>query len=213
MNKENAKSNVATGVSSTIGAAVGVVGGTFAAGELHAAEANEATVTGANPAQPQGTEPEEDIDVPIVDTDPAHTTANAPTHGTAAPAGQPAAQAEPVAQPASQTTGEVQVLDYQTVTTPDGQTADVAVLSDGTNQAVVIDADQDGIADVIAADLNHDGLISDNEIVDIQDQNIAMQPMQEAAGSMPGSGDMMAQNASYEPDYVNDANVDGFAEA
>ena len=51
MNKENAKQNVASGISSTIGAAGGVVAGTMASNEMHAAESDEATVTDATPAE------------------------------------------------------------------------------------------------------------------------------------------------------------------
>lgn len=203
MNKENAKQNIASGMSSTIGAAVGVVAGTMASNEMHAAESDEATVTDATPAEETA-----DEDVPVVDVDPAQ-----------APAAEPAGEevvaepATPQAQPAGQTTGDVQVLDYQTVDNGQGGQADVAVITDGTTQAVVIDADRDGIADVMAVDQNHDGQVSDNEIINLEGHNVAMQPLQEMAHAGDPNDGMMAQNASYEPDYVNDANVDGYVEA
>lgn len=210
MNKENAKQNIASGMSSTIGAAVGVVAGTMASNEIHAAESDEATVTDATPAEDTA-----DEDVPVVDVDPAQAPASEPTgeEVVAEPVAETTAQpAEPVAQPAGQTPEDVQVLDYQTVDNGQGGQADVAVITDGTNQAVVIDADRDGIADVMAVDQNHDGQITDNEIINLEGHNVAMQPLQEMAHADPNDG-MMAQNASYEPDYVNDANVDGYVEA
>lgn len=211
MNKENAKQNIATTMSSTIGAAVGVVAGTMATGEMQAAEAStadEATVTEAEPADGQ----QDGEDVPVVDSEPStapEMTAEQQDEVVAQP------ENEPTAQPTAQTSGDVQVLDYQTVQMADGNMADVAVISNGTNQAVIIDADRDGIADVMAADTNHDGQLSENEIVDISGENLAMQQLQDAAHASSPSGDgyVMAQNTGGEPDYVNDANVDGFVNA
>lgn len=219
MNKENAKQNIASGMSSTIGAAVGVVAGTMASNEMHAAESDEATVTDATPAEETA-----DEDVPVVDVDPAQAPAAEPAgeevvaqpvaQPVAEPTAQPAAEpATPQAQPAGQTPEDVQVLDYQTVDNGQGGQADVAVITDGTTQAVVIDADRDGIADVMAVDQNHDGQLSDNEIINLEGHNVAMQPLQEMAHANDPNDGMMAQNASYEPDYVNDANVDGYVEA
>ena len=211
MNKENAKQNIASGMSSTIGAAVGVVAGTMASNEMHAAESDEATVTDATPAEETA-----DEDVPVVDVDPAQAPAAEPAveEVVAAPVAGPATDpVTPQAQPAGQTSGDVQVLDYQTVDNGQGGQADVAVITDGTTQAVVIDADRDGIADVMAVDQNHDGQVSDNEIINLEGHNVAMQPLQEMAHADDPNEGMMAQNASYEPDYVNDANVDGYVEA
>lgn len=211
MNKENAKQNIASGMSSTIGAAVGVVAGTMASNEMHAAESDEATVTDATPAEETA-----DEDVPVVDVDPAQAPAGEEVvaEPVAEPTAQPATEpATPQAQPAGQTSGDVQVLDYQTVDNGQGGQADVAVITDGTTQAVVIDADRDGIADVMAVDQNHDGQLSDNEIINLEGHNVAMQPLQEMAHADDPNDGMMAQNASYEPDYVNDANVDGYVEA
>ena len=175
MNKENAKQNIASGMSSTIGAAVGVVAGTMASNEMHAAESDEATVTDATPAEETA-----DEDVPVVDVDPAQAPAAEPAgeevvaEPVAGPTAQPATDpATPQAQPAGQTSGDVQVLDYQTVDNGQGGQADVAVITDGTTQAVVIDADRDGIADVMAVDQNHDGQVSDNEIINLEGHNVA----------------------------------------
>ena len=131
MNKENAKQNIASGMSSTIGAAVGVVAGTMASNEMHAAESDEATVTDATPAEETA-----DEDVPVVDVDPAQAPAAEPAgeevvaEPVAGPTAQPATDpATPQAQPAGQTTGDVQVLDYQTVDNGQGGQADVALMN------------------------------------------------------------------------------------
>ena len=74
-------------------------------------------------------------------------------------------------------------------------------------QAVMIaDVDQNGVADIMASDLNYNGQLEHGEIVDVSDQNIAMQPLQDAA-NMNGNN-MVAQTG--EPDYINDANVDDY---
>ena len=65
----------------------------------------------------------------------------------------------------------------------------------------------------MAVDQNHDGQLSDNEIINPEGHNVAMQPLQEMAHADNPNDGMMAQNASYESDYVNDANVDGYVEA
>ena len=217
MKKEEMKSNVGTGISSTIGAAVGVVGGTLASDEIHA--------EAVTPAEDGGFESDGDEDVSVVDSDPANAPAqnpaNAPAQGqsaaTAPVAGQSAGEAEvtgngPSAQPASNTQepeGGVQVLAYETVTNEDGSQSDMALVTDGNTQAIIVDANRDGVADVMAVDMNHDGHISENEVMDISDQQVSMQSLQDAATGTSGDGGMMAQNAS-EPDYVNNADVDGY---
>lgn len=47
----------------------------------------------------------------------------------------------------------------------------------------------------------------------LEGHNVAMQPLQEMAHAGDPNDGMMAQNASYGSDYVNDANVDGYVEA
>lgn len=210
MKKDNLKENVGTGISSTIGAAVGVVGGTLASDEIHA--------EAVTPAENGGFGGDSDEDVQVIDSDPSNAPtqnpANTPTQnpvGEQTPAGgQTPAEPSPQPTPVSQeTTGNVQVVAYETVTNEDGSQSDVAVLSDGTSQAIVVDVNQDGVADVMAMDVNHDGHITEDEVVDISGHQMAMQPLHDAAMGAAGDGGMMAQNAS-EPDYVNNANVDSY---
>ena len=53
-------------------------------------------------------------------------------------------------------------------------------------------------------DMNGDQQIQENEVTQIEDQNIAMQPFADAVGFNP----LYAQNDL--PDYVNDADVDTY---
>ena len=212
MNKENAKQNIASGMSSTIGAAVGVVAGTMASNEMHAAESDEATVTDATPAEETA-----DEDVPVVDVDPAQAPAAEPAgeevvaEPVAGPTAQPATDpATPQAQPAGQTTGDVQVLDYQTITGADGQQMDAALVNISGNQALIVDADRDGVADALVADANNNGQIDNDEVVDISMHQLSMSDLQAAANPDPAADpNVMAQNA-YNSDYENNANVDDY---
>ena len=111
---------------------------------------------------------------------------------------------------------DVEVVSYETVTNEDGSQMDVAVVSQGDQQVMLVDMDQNGYADYAAADANGNGQLESNEIVDVSGQNIEMQPLQAAAnGSMaPAGTDPVADDSYYvqtdDVDYVNDANVDSF---
>ena len=83
---------------------------------------------------------------------------------------------------------------------------DVAVVNAQGQAVMIADVDQNGVADIMASDLNYNGQLDNGEIVDVSDQNIAMQPLQDAA-NMNGNN-MVAQAG--EPDYINDANVDDY---
>ena len=83
---------------------------------------------------------------------------------------------------------------------------DVAVVNAQGQAVMIADVDQNGLADIMASDLNYNGQLDNGEIVDVSDQNIAMQPLQDAA-NMNGNN-MVAQTG--EPDYINDANVDDY---
>lgn len=77
-----------------------------------------------------------------------------------------------------------------------------AVTVDG-EEVLLIDVDTDGTFDAMVADANHDGEISDNEIVDITEENLSVADVAAAAGVEDPT------YASYEgePDYVNDADT------
>lgn len=227
---ENVKANMAAAASSTLGAAVGVVGGTLLSEEIHAAQVEDPVL----PEDPQATD-----DVPIVDVEaPTHSTASQPTvaattsHVTPVnvepiapepipepdpiPAPGPDPDPEPTpgpnVMPASTLSPDVQVLDYQTITGADGQQMDAALVNISGNQALIVDADRDGVADALVADANNNGQIDNDEVVDISMHQLSMSELQAAANHDPVADpdpNVMAQNA-YNSDYENNANVDDY---
>ncbi len=227
---ENVKANMAAAASSTLGAAVGVVGGTLLSEEIHAAQVEDPVL----PEDPQATD-----DVPIVDVEaPTHSTASQPTvaattsHVTPVnvepiapepipepdpiPAPGPEPDPEPTpgpnVMPASTLSPDVQVLDYQTITGADGQQMDAALVNISGNQALIVDADRDGVADALVADANNNGQIDNDEVVDISMHQLSMSELQAAANHETVADpdpNVMAQNA-YNSDYENNANVDDY---
>ena len=196
------KSNVISGMSSTVGAAVGVVAGSIISSEVNAAEipAAEIPVT-----------PEEEQDVEVVSSQPSKTGGSTPSHNpTSHPTPQPATEPNPTPEPTPASeprpVSEIEVVSYETVTNEDGSQMDVAVVNAQGQAVMIADVDQNGVADIMASDLNYNGQLDNGEIVDVSDQNIAMQPLQDAA-NMNGNN-MVAQTG--EPDYINDANVDDY---
>lgn len=227
---ENVKANMAAAASSTLGAAVGVVGGTLLSEEIHAAQVEDPVL----PEDPQATD-----DVPIVDVEaPTHSTASQPTvaattsHVTPvnvepiAPEPIPAPGTDPLpvpepdpeptpgpnVMPASTLSPDVQVLDYQTITGANGQQMDAALVNISGNQALIVDADRDGVADALVADANNNGQIDNDEVVDISMHQLSMSELQAAANHETVADpdpNVMAQNA-YNSDYENNANVDDY---
>ena len=196
------KSNVISGMSSTVGAAVGVVAGSIISSEVNAAEipAAEIPVT-----------PEEEQDVEVVSSQPSNTGGSTPSHNptphpTLEPATEPNPTPEPTPASEPRPESEIEVVSYETVTNEDGSQMDVAVVNAQGQAVMIADVDQNGVADIMASDLNYNGQLDNGEIVDVSDQNIAMQPLQDAA-NMNGNN-MVAQTG--EPDYINDANVDDY---
>ena len=191
------KSNVISGMSSTVGAAVGVVAGSIISSEVNAAEI---PVT-----------PEEEQDVEVVSSQPSKTGESTPSHNpTPNPTPEPATEPNPTPEPTPASEPrpepEIEVVSYETVTNEDGSQIDVAVVNAQGQAVMIADVDQNGVADIMASDLNYNGQLDNGEIVDVSDQNIAMQPLQDAA-NMNGNN-MVAQTG--EPDYINDANVDDY---
>ena len=196
------KSNVISGMSSTVGAAVGVVAGSIISSEVNAAEIPGAEIP---------VTPEEEQDVEVVSSQPSKTGGSTPSHNpTSHPTPQPATEPNPTPEPTPASEprpeSEIEVVSYETVTNEDGSQMDVAVVNAQGQAVMIADVDQNGLADIMASDLNYNGQLDNGEIVDVSDQNIAMQPLQDAA-NMNGNN-MVAQTG--EPDYINDANVDDY---
>ena len=191
------KSNVISGMSSTVGAAVGVVAGSVISSEVNAAEI---------PATPV-----EEQEVEVVGSQPSRTSSNVTHHNPSPeptpepePRPEPILEPEPVPGPTPEP--EIEVVSYETVTNEDGSQMDVAVVNAQGQAVMIVDVDQNGVADAMASDLNNNGQLDNGEIVDVSDQNIAMQPLQQAANM--GGNDMVAQ--TNDVDYINDANVDDY---
>lgn len=237
---ENMKANVAAAASSTLGAAIGVVGGTLLSEEVHAAQVEDTVL----PEDPNNTD-----DVPVVDVEaPAHNTAAQPTvagttsHVTPvsvdpidpepipepdpipAPGTDPlpvpdteptpTPGSDPTVVPASTLNPEVQVLDYQTVTGADGQQMDAALVNIAGNQALIVDADLDGVADALVADANNNGQIDNDEVMDISEHHLMMSDLQAAVNTDPATDPATDSNVmaqnAYNSDYENNANVDDY---
>lgn len=69
---------------------------------------------------------------------------------------------------------QVEVMAYGRMTDAQGNQSDVVVLNADGSQAVVVDRDLDGVADVVMADYDGDGQISEDEMIDVTDDNVLM---------------------------------------
>lgn len=217
--KKELKKNVVTGVSGVAGAAAGVVIGAAvtpeqaeaAEVEVEAVETPEeatashsgasashsstAHVSHASHAVTPEPEPEPTPE-PTPEPEPTPTPEPEPT---------PTPEPEPTPTPGPvDPTSEIEVLGYERVNNQDGTQSDIATVRVQDNIIGVVDADIDGKADVIVCDVNNSGTLEQDEVQNVQSENIAMQPFQEAAGFQPD----LAQNDL--PDYDNNANVDEY---
>lgn len=102
--------------------------------------------------------------------------------------------------------GEIHVIgEPEIVEGPDGDPLGVVVLEDGEgNQVMLVDVDLDGQFDGAIADLNGDGMISQNEVMDIQQENITLDDVCQLQAQQEGV--QYTYNDGM-PDYMNDADV------
>lgn len=217
--KKELKKNVVTGVSGVAGAAAGVVLGAAvtpeqaeaAEVEVEAVETPEeatASHSGASASHSStahvshtshAVTPE-----PEPEPEPEPTPEPKPTP-TPEPEPTPTPEPEPTPTPGPvDPTSEIEVLGYERVNNQDGTQSDIATVRVQDNIIGVVDADIDGKADVIICDVNNSGTLEQDEVQNVQSENIAMQPFQQAAGFQPD----LAQNDL--PDYDNNANVDDY---
>lgn len=76
--------------------------------------------------------------------------------------------------------GEIRVVGLQRSQTADGNTSEAAILTDGRDVAVVVDADGDGTAEYLGVDENRDGWFDEDEVQNIQDENVDMASLRQA---------------------------------
>ena len=209
--KKELKKNVVTGVSGVAGAAAGVVIGAAVTPEQ--AEAAEVEV--------EAVETPEEATASHSGASASHSSTAHVSHASHAvtpepepePTPEPTPEPEPTPTPEPEPTptpgpvdptSEIEVLGYERVNNQDGTQSDIATVRVQDNIIGVVDADIDGKADVIVCDVNNSGTLEQDEVQNVQSENIAMQPFQQAAGFQPD----LAQNDI--PDYDNNANVDDY---
>ena len=209
--KKELKKNVVTGVSGVAGAAAGVVIGAAVTPEQ--AEAAEVEVEAVETpeeatASHSGASASHSSTAHVSHTSHAVTPEPEPEpepEPTPEPKPTPTPEPEPTPTPGPvDPTSEIEVLGYERVNNQDGTQSDIATVRVQDNIIGVVDADIDGKADVIVCDVNNSGTLEQDEVQNVQSENIAMQPFQEAAGFQPD----LAQNDL--PDYDNNANVDEY---
>jgi len=190
MEENKKKSNLSTGASAAAGSGMGAAAGIIGAEVLMAQTANAAEVETTVQPEPVVVHPEPTPVKPEPEPIPEPTPV--PVEPDPIPVPEPAPIVEPT----------VEVLDYETLHGEDGSSIDLAVVSVNGQEMGLYDVDRDGKADLVAVDENGDGQITPNEVHDIQDADIAMQPLQ---------NEYIAQNTiEPEPDYINDGNVDSY---
>lgn len=201
MNEENAKvtgqnKNWQSGASSSIGAAAGVVAGSMAQSAFAAEPVVEETVqpprTANLVAAPAASPDNEVIHATVDDT------------GGTSPATPPAGV---ILEPENTVT----VVAYETVTCEDGSQMDVAGVIVNGQEVIIADVNHNGEADLMAMDLDGNGMISENEIANVQNEHIQMNDLANAAAQTNVMEDpALTADGGCGPDYTNDADVTGY---
>lgn len=154
--------------------------------------------TSSKPTSTTSTEEVSEVK-PEVETAPAETTNAEPAM---------AANTEMVDEQSQQ--GGIKVLGVEAVVDPQGNPMTVAAIEIDNDQALLVDVDNNGMMDVIMVDENHDGQISENEIYDASEAQIATADLQHHMAASQDPGMLMASNDGM-PDYMNDADVSSMA--
>ena len=160
------------------------------------------TVAGEpTPSKPTSTTSTEEVAEvkPEVEAAPAETTNAEPAM---------AANTEMVDEQSQQ--GGIKVLGVEAVVDPQGNPMTVAAIEIDNDQALLVDVDNNGMMDVIMVDENNDGQISENEIYDASEAQIATADLQHHMAASQDPGMLMASNDGM-PDYMNDADVSSMA--
>lgn len=201
--KDRVKNTVTTGASSAAGAAAGIAIGTALSPETAAAQQTHTPEEVSAPSHPEEASTTAAASTATTTASHSSTTHSSSTQEAAQTPQQPETKTEETTETGNPS-DELEVLGYERVTNDDGSQMDLAVLNVDGHEVGYIDADLDGVADVVICDANQNGQFEQNEMANIHDQGIAMQPLADAAGFNP----LYAENNI--PDYVDDADVDGY---
>ena len=179
---EAKKEELLTSTSSAVGATIGSMVGNALASEVNTAEVDDE----AAPLRKHSTTST------VTTTSTNHDTPSEPRHARNIPNNHDNSDVD---------AGEVEVIDYQTITYDDGSQVDVAVVNVDGQDMIVADIDMDGKADIIAADLNGNNQLDADEIIDVTGEGISMATFEAAVAA-----DELAQAN----DYINNADVSDF---
>ncbi len=127
---------------------------------------------------------------------------------------------------------EIEVSEYVSIDDSINGMVDIATVEVDGVEVYVVDNGGDRIADYIASDLNNNDILEEDEIIDISEEYIEMEPLEEIAIenyatdiSYDADGDYVDEMYDDDPDdylsdgfvddaslddYVNDANVDNY---
>ena len=110
-------------------------------------------------------------------------------------------EVEVVPNPTPSQAGDVQVIAVESNLDMDGQNVDVALVTVGGNNGLMIDVTQNGEVDLVSVDVNHDGNFSQNETTVVTDAHLPM----------PTADDIIVNNGIVDngelPDYSNDNDI------
>lgn len=108
-------------------------------------------------------------------------------------------EVEAVPEPTATQASDVRVIAVENDVTMGEHTVNVAMVTVGDTEGLLIDANQDGEVNVMAMDANHDGDFSENELQNVTGAHIPM-PTQEDTQSYVAQTDDL-------PDYSNDSDI------
>lgn len=106
----------------------------------------------------------------------------------------------------NETFDEVQIIGVHEATMEDGSIATIGQMEISGHEVFVVDVNHDGTFDIMGADMNSDGVISESEICNIQDEGIQVTDFQQQLDISP-QDNYLAEL----PDYTNDAEPVDFA--
>lgn len=211
-NSSHKRPDVTGGVSFVGGTIAGVTAGSVFAPEAHAAEVQD------DESAELHTMPSNHYESPVHDVSAVHDTepepeviaeANTETETYTDSTNTDSTNTDDIPEPADgeDNTDGIEVIDYGTVTLDDASQMDIAVVNIDGQEATVIDQNHDGIADLLSSDIDGNGVIDENESMNIEDDNIAMSTFQPEFPTEPQEDIEFAMNND---DYINDANVDEY---